>query len=169
MSRIDWWSLTDEALLAQCEWDRYRASGPGGQKKNKTESAVRLRHQPTGLWVTAVESRSQHDNRRRAVKRLREALALEWRQPLTHDELPDAVKEFAGAASLSMSERDPRFLPLVAGLLDLLDASQAQLSTVAGQLNVPTAQLVHLFRTTDNAWQALQRLRQKHGQKPLHS
>ncbi|HRC56200.1 MAG TPA: peptide chain release factor-like protein, partial [Kofleriaceae bacterium] len=50
---------TDNALLAQCEVDRYRASGPGGQHRNKTESAVRIRHLPTGVSAIAEESRSQ--------------------------------------------------------------------------------------------------------------
>ncbi|HEX9873086.1 MAG TPA: peptide chain release factor-like protein, partial [Deferrimonas sp.] len=53
----------------------YKASGPGGQKKNKTESAVRIKHLPTGILVTATESRSQHENRERALERLRERLA----------------------------------------------------------------------------------------------
>jgi len=53
----------------------YKSSGPGGQKKNKTESAVRIKHLPTGIIVTAAESRSQHDNREKALERLSERLA----------------------------------------------------------------------------------------------
>ena len=57
--------MSDDELLATCEVDRFRASGPGGQKRNKTDSAVRLRHRPTGLEAMAFESRSQHENRAR--------------------------------------------------------------------------------------------------------
>lgn len=53
----------------------YKASGPGGQKKNKTESAVRIKHLPTGIIVTATESRSQLENRERAMQRLQQRLA----------------------------------------------------------------------------------------------
>src|SRR5919109_144612 len=63
--RAAWTSLSDEQLLAQCEVDTYRASGPGGQKRNKTSSAVRLRHRPSGLIVIAEESRSQHETEAR--------------------------------------------------------------------------------------------------------
>ena len=69
--RTDWSVLSDEVLLTQCEVDTYRASGPGGQKRNKTSSAVRLTHEPTGISVIAGESRSQAENRMRAVRRLR--------------------------------------------------------------------------------------------------
>src|SRR5438309_5189967 len=79
--RAAWTGLTDAQLLAQCEVDTYRASGPGGQKRNKTSSAVRLRHSPTGLIVIAEESRSQHENKAKALKRLRKALFLELRDP----------------------------------------------------------------------------------------
>ena len=71
----DFLGLDDAALLAQCEFDRFRASGPGGQKRNVTDSAVRLRHRPTGLAATASESRSQHENRRSALTRLRRTSA----------------------------------------------------------------------------------------------
>ena len=78
--RSDWGRLTDAELIAQCDVDTYRASGPGGQKRNKTSSAVRLRHEPTGLIAIAEESRSQHENKAKAVKRLRT------------DDLPDAPR-----------------------------------------------------------------------------
>src|SRR5262250_1573590 len=80
--RAVWARLSDAQLLAQCEVDTYRASGPGGQKRNKTSSAVRLRHPPSGLIVIAEESRSQHENRARALRRMRQALYLKLREPL---------------------------------------------------------------------------------------
>ena len=46
--REDYLALDDARLLAQCQVHTYRASGPGGQKRNKTSSAVRLHHRPTG-------------------------------------------------------------------------------------------------------------------------
>ena len=67
-------SRSDEELLAECTVETFRAGGPGGQHQNKTESAVRLTHRPTGIVVTARESRSQHRNRARALDRLHAAL-----------------------------------------------------------------------------------------------
>src|SRR2546421_11678197 len=87
--RSAWANLSDAELLRQCAVDTYRTSGPGGQKRNKTSSAVRLRHLPSGLMVIAEESRSQHENRLRALKRLRQALYLKLREDLPADRLPD--------------------------------------------------------------------------------
>ncbi len=67
-------NLTDEQLLAQCEVSTFRASGPGGQHVNKTDSAVRMRHLPTGVTVTSQRERSQHRNRRTCLAVLRERL-----------------------------------------------------------------------------------------------
>lgn len=68
-------SEEDEALLAECDVETFRAGGPGGQHQNKTESAVRLTHRPSGLVVTARQSRSQHRNRQDALAELRRRLA----------------------------------------------------------------------------------------------
>ena len=68
-------ALSDEQLLAECELSFFVGSGPGGQHRNKTSTAVRLVHTPTGLTVTATERRSQLQNRAAALERLREQLA----------------------------------------------------------------------------------------------
>lgn len=88
----------------------YKASGPGGQKKNKTESAVRIKHLPTGIIVTATESRSQLENRERAMQRLQQRLAaLNRRQKKRVATKPTrAAKErrLSGKARTSERKRD---------------------------------------------------------------
>jgi protein subunit release factor B len=63
-----------EILKKQVVIETYRSSGPGGQRKNKTETAVRLKHLPSGITVLATEHRSQAQNRKLAFERLRERL-----------------------------------------------------------------------------------------------
>jgi protein subunit release factor B len=66
---------TDLGILKhQVVIETYRSRGPGGQRKNKTETAVRLTHLPSGITVTATEHRSQAQNRKLAFERLREHL-----------------------------------------------------------------------------------------------
>src|ERR1700675_549068 len=100
--RSDWTDLNDAQLLAQCEIDTYRASGPGGQKRNKTSSAVRIRHLPSALLVIAEESRSQHENRAKALKRLRQAFYLKLREAI-RTEARDSVSQREELASVRSS------------------------------------------------------------------
>src|SRR5262245_38240007 len=59
-----------ERLARDCDVTAFRSSDPGGQKKNKTESSVRVRHRPTGITRIATESRSQTRNREHALARV---------------------------------------------------------------------------------------------------
>ncbi|KDO39144.1 hypothetical protein CISIN_1g038082mg, partial [Citrus sinensis] len=77
--------LTDDELFRECEMDAYKSSGPGGQHRNKRESAVRLKHAPTGVIAQAAEDRSQHKNRASALSRLRTLLALKVRSSVNLD------------------------------------------------------------------------------------
>ena len=76
----------DDALLAECRVETFAAGGPGGQHQNRTESAVRLTHLPTGLKVVARDERSQHRNRQTAIERLRAALHEHLREPVERKE-----------------------------------------------------------------------------------
>jgi protein subunit release factor B len=65
---------SDEALLAECDVQAFHASGPGGQSVNTSDSAVRLRHRPSGVTVTCRRERSQLQNKRQCLARLRQRL-----------------------------------------------------------------------------------------------
>jgi protein subunit release factor B len=68
------YSTSRDALEREVEVEVFRASGPGGQHVNKTESALRLVHPPSGVVVIAQDSSSQHRNREIAYERLAERL-----------------------------------------------------------------------------------------------
>ncbi len=174
LPRATWSRLTEPQLLAQCAVDTYRASGPGGQKRNKTSSAVRLRHTPTGLIVIAEESRSQYENKAKALKRLWHALFLELRDPLTADTTPEAVAalpDYAAAHNrdgrLQMSAKDPRFWPAVGVILDVLVLVEARVADAAALLGVSTGNLIDFLGTEPKVWQEANRLRTASGHKTL--
>lgn len=66
---------SDSDLLDQCDVTTFRATGPGGQGVNTTDSAVRLKHRPTGLVVVCRRERSQYLNKKECLRRLRQRIA----------------------------------------------------------------------------------------------
>lgn len=76
-------SLSNEELLAECDVETYRSSGRGGQHVNTTESAVRLRHRPTGTVATSQQERSQYRNKTVCLQNLRRKL-----ERLMHTDAP---------------------------------------------------------------------------------
>src|SRR3954464_13939871 len=82
------WELSDEKLLEESRLESYVASGPGGQKRHKTNAAVRITHLPTKISAVETESRSHRENQIHALRHLREKLALEIRReadPTTYE------------------------------------------------------------------------------------
>jgi hypothetical protein len=158
----------DATLLSECDVDTYRASGPGGQKRNKTESAVRLRHRPSGLSVIAEESRSQRENRDRALRRLRQMLALRLRLPAPDDGVPESVQACIDKRGrLDVGRRDARYLPAAAAVLDVFVAANGSMADTAKRLGISTGNLSAFLTGDDDLMLEANRIRAGFGLRPL--
>ncbi len=161
--------LPDDRLLAECRTDLTRGSGPGGQKRNKTSNCVRLTHRPTGLHVTAGESRSLLENKTRALRRMRLKLAVEVREPV--DLLTFAPPAWALSVRrerrLEISARHPFYAPLVGLALDLMLALKGNPTAVAINLGVSTTAVLKLLASDAHAWAAANAIRAGWGAGPL--
>ncbi|XAM01563.1 peptide chain release factor-like protein [Phycisphaeraceae bacterium D3-23] len=164
-------ALEIDDLLADCDVQRTRGSGPGGQHRNKVETAVRLTHRPTGLSVLASERRSQEQNRAAAAARLRVKLALTVRRPVGADPgepIPSArwsARVKGGRLSINPSHDD--FPALLAEALDHLAADEYDVAVSAQALGVSTSQLVKLLRHEPAGLEQVNRERKQRGQRTL--
>jgi len=159
-------ALPHDDLLRQCDETRTRRSGPGGQHRNKVETAVVLAHRPTGLSAEASERRSQAENRRVALWRLRLALAL------SHRELPAATpsplwQSRLRGRQLSIAADHDDYPAIVAEALDRLQTVGYEMRPAADSLGVSMSQLIKIFRHQPAAWVAINRLRGEAGLPPL--
>ena len=162
--------LADGALRRDCRWEVFRGPGPGGQKRNKTSSAVRVTHEPSGLSALAGESRSQARNRAKALERLMHRVAVELRRPvdLASFEPPPWLSQRArGTGPARLLRRSENHLASLGLVLDVVAATGGSVSDAASHLGVSTANLVDFLQRDEPALSYVNRIRASAGLRPL--
>jgi hypothetical protein len=165
----DYLALSDEELLRQCDVETKRGSGRGGQKRAKTETSVRLRHRPTGLAGQSDDTRSQHQNKRSALRRLRQQIALNVRRPVKLEGYspPEELQQLLSPGGEVIGKKHPSYLPAIAALLDLFVALECSVRDTARQLGMGTGALSRLLLSDDKLAVRVNNLRAARAMRPL--
>lgn len=144
-------SLSEAELLDGCDTWRGRRSGPGGQHRNKVETAVRITHRASGVTAEASERRRQADNHAAAVFRLRVKLALAVR---TAWDSPSVLwQERCRGGRIAVNASHHRLPAVLAESLDALVERAGDDGAAAEALDVSRSQLVKFWKR-DGAWLA---------------
>lgn len=163
-------ALDDRLLAHACRVEAYQASGPGGQKRNRTYSAIRLMHHATGISVIAEESRSQNENKMRALRRLRMAIAFRIRKERESDSftLPETISPyFKPDSPLQVNQKNPLYPLLCAAILDALYGAQGSLGDASRLLGLSTGRLSRFLGRDRDLLQAVNQLRAHFTLRPL--
>lgn len=147
-------TLTPAALLAECSVRRQRRSGPGGQHRNKVETAIVLVHQPTGITGEASERRSQAMNLKAALQRLRVKLAVRIRTASTDVNSPTLSPLWQSRVrgkqiSVSLAHQD--FPALLAEALDVVARCDLDLKTAGELLGCSPSQVIKFLKLAPEA------------------
>lgn len=154
--RNNWLNCEESRFLQDCQWSEFQSSGPGGQKRNRKYSAIRVTHIPSGRTVTAVESRSQNENKATALKKIRRLIAMEIR-----------CERSPALDTLVISMRNEKYPLLLAMLFDTLHQHNFSIADAAKALELSTNQLVKILAKDTDAWQKVNQERQKREMKAL--
>ena len=163
-------AIDPDKLLDDCTMTRGRTGGPGGQHRNKIETHVRYIHKPTGISAQAGEQRSPEANRKRALKRLRLALATEHREGVPAGEARTALwmsRCTKGRIACNPSHAD--FPAMLSEAMDVLFAGGLDAKTAATRLQCSPSQLLKLIAKHPAALEVVNRQRKQRGMHALRA
>ena len=154
-----------ETLLSQCQVTRTRGSGPGGQHRNKVETAIVVKHEPSGAVGQASEKRSQQANKEVAIARLRVNLALAIRTERTTNS--DRWKSRTHQGKLQVNAKHFDYAAILAEAMDFVWQHQFDVAATAKRVDTSTSQLIKFLKTCPTAFEAINRQRQQRDMRPL--
>ena len=161
-------ALDDDRLLAECDQKFLRRSGPGGQNRNKVETAVILHHRPTSLVAEANERRSQSENRIQALRRLRIDLAIQIRRPVDPLAKPSPLwRSRLKGGRIALNAEHDDVPAILAEALDVWSDRDGELKAASEVLGCSATQLVKLFKLEPKVFTAINRDRLARGLRPL--
>ena len=157
--------LSVNELIKDCHVRRQRRSGPGGQHRNKVETAIVITHTPTGIQGAASERRNQAENRKHALFRLRINLALHLRT--SRNKQSKLWNSRTSNKRITINPQHTEFPAVLAEALDVIVNQGLDMKRAAEILSVSSSQLIKLIKADNLAWQHLNQLRSDAGQHPL--
>ena len=147
--------LPEPVLMENCLVRRTRHTGPGGQHRNKVETAIEIVHQPTGIVAFAGERRSQEANRQVAVFRLRVLLAIRVRTVTSPEVVPTEMwTRRCRSQRIQCSENHVDFPAMLAEAMDAIDAKEYDVRRAAAALGCSMTQLIRFIAKDSEAWVA---------------
>ncbi len=162
-------ALDDAALARACRVSTGRVSGPGGQHRNRVETAVFVVHTPTGVEAQATERRSQVENRRVALTRLRVRLAIHARTLVGRDHHdPSALwRSRVRGTAIHVATDHHDYPAILAEALDVVVAHHFDIATAAKALGISASQLSKVILREKEAHSFVARGRAAAGLRPL--
>ncbi len=149
------YATSDAELLAQCDATSSSTHSPGGQHRNKAESAVRLRHRPSGLVAQCEAHRDRADNRAEALRRLRIRLAVQDRGAAD----PRWLDAHRVGKGLALGPENAHYARVIACVLDALAMAEGQLGDAAMALGLSSSQVTKILGLDKEVLHAANRLR----------
>jgi RF-1 domain len=160
--------IPDSELIKHCTWTFLRRSGPGGQHRNKVETAALITHVPSGISAEANKSRSQETNRQEAVTRLRLKLACEIRcQQISAEQPSELWRSRIKGTSVSIAADHRDFPSLLAEAMDALVGNNWDHTIAADKLGISSTQLIKFLAKHPPALQKLNATRSTKNLAPL--